>query len=90
MSNFYILNPTNPSHRVNVQLVNLDKNRDWAVLSLKIQMIYLLIEITLSWKAVVKSKLVQKSCYADIHPLNLGIKFAKKQGKLLQRKLSML
>lgn len=35
MSNFYILNPTNPSHRVNVQLVNLDKNRDWAVLSLK-------------------------------------------------------
>ena len=35
MTNFYILNPTNPSHRVNVQLVNLDKNRDWAVLSLK-------------------------------------------------------
>ena len=35
MTNFYILNPTNPSHRVNVQLVNLDKNRDWAVLNLK-------------------------------------------------------
>ena len=35
MTNFYILNPTNPSHRINVQLVNLDRNRDWAVLSLK-------------------------------------------------------
>lgn len=35
MTNFYILNPTNPSHRVNVQLVNLDKDRDWAILTLK-------------------------------------------------------
>lgn len=35
MTNFYILNPTNPSHRVSVQLVNLDKDRDWAVLNLK-------------------------------------------------------
>ena len=30
-----MLQMTNPSHRINVQLVNLDRNRDWAVLSLK-------------------------------------------------------
>ena len=35
MTNFYILNPINPSHHVNVQLINIDKDRDWAVLCLK-------------------------------------------------------
>ncbi len=35
MTNFYILNPINPSHHVNVQLINIDKDRDWAILCLK-------------------------------------------------------
>lgn len=85
MTNFYILNPSNPSQRFDVQLVSFDKDRDWAVLSLKKADDLVLNKDYFELKSSHKFRTGTKITLCGYPSFNLGHQIRKETGEIVTK-----